>query len=429
MTEAWHRCAKFRTERRPLPWRVAGKLRERDIERVQVCVECGAARAGRFRKVVAIEKQAAASPELPREDDLRTLAKILCRLFQDRDELRGGSLLRRLGGIQAEAELEQLTAYAPIRLVFRLHAGVWHLHAVRVLDRGLLMEAAYPGEAARRTIALADATRDLAAASHPEALRIAELLGAPDPGWDTRTIRCLAALARLVDAGDAKPARAFAADVLGDSKALVPLRARLEKIVGPLERLGIRDAGAVVLVGGHGLLRLPDRTLDLAGLRYLGIAPQDVDKLVDIEVPASGVLIVENLTPFHACLDHVIGRLPVLVLWSGGFPSRSVAAFIKQVAAKNCRVRIWCDLDLGGIRIARTIHRLATDAIEPVMMGTDDVRVATRSIALSPEQREAIQRDLALHPDAPLGDTLRALLERSIWVEQETMLDRIGHVL
>jgi hypothetical protein len=425
VTDIPHRCTKFRAERRPSPWRPAGALREREIDRVKICTECEALRPGRFRKVIAIEKEAAAPLALPHGHDLRDLARTLSRMFQDRDELRGGSLLRRLGGVRAEADLEQLAAHAPLRLVYRRDAGTWHLHTIRVLDRVELTEIAFPGAAARRAAALADAASELATVSHPEACRISELVAAADASWDDRVIRCLTALARLVDAGDAKPARAFAADVLGHSKALVPLRARLERIVGPLDRLGIRDAGAVVLVGGHGVLRLPDRELDLGGLRYLGIAPQEVEKLVDIDVPAGGVMIVENLTPFHACLDHVIGRQQVLVVWSGGFPSRGVVTFIRKLAAKGCRIRAWCDLDLGGIRITRVLHRITEGSIDPLMMTGNDARTATRPIALSPEQREAMQRDLALHGDAFLANTLRTLLELSVWVEQETMLDRL----
>lgn len=427
MTDA-HRCTKFRSERRQSPWQLHGALREREIEALQVCVECSAVRPGRFRKIVAKEREASA-PSALQDHALRDLAKKLARFFQDREQLRGGALLRRLGGVRAEAEIERLAAFAPIRLCYRIEQGTWHLHTVQLLDRTALIETAFPGEAARRADAIARSLEDLVAASHPEARRIADLVANADPAWDARTIRCLAALARLVDTGEAMPARAFAAEVLGHSKALIPIRSRLERIVGPLDRLGIRDAGAVVLLGGQGLLRWSEREIDLHGLRYLGISPQEVQRLADVELPSEGVLIVENLTPFHACLDHVGDRVPILLLWSGGFPSRGVVGFIKRVAEKGTRIRVWCDLDLGGVRIARAIQRASAGSAEPMMMDERDVVESPRTIALSPEQREAIQRDVALHPDAFLADTLRAQLARSVWVEQEMMLDRIPAAL
>jgi uncharacterized protein YbjT (DUF2867 family) len=71
-------------------------------------------------------------------------------------------------------------------------------------------------------------------------------------------IRALAALARLVEAGDVLPARVFSSNVLGHSKALAGFRRPLERIVGPLERLGIRDTGQMVTLGGLGRVVLPN---------------------------------------------------------------------------------------------------------------------------------------------------------------------------
>lgn len=37
-----------------------------------------------------------------------------------------------------------------------------------------------------------------------------------------------------------------------------------------------------------------------------------------------------------------------------------------------------------------------------------------------------MQRDLSLRGNAFLASTLRALLNRGVWIEQEFMLDRLG---
>lgn len=428
MTSAEHHCTRFRSERHEGDWQDVGALRSREIERRYVCVECRRIRPRRFRKVIAEEREARSDHVLIEDARLRHLAATLSRLFEDRDELRGGPLLRRLGGVQAETELEALAAAAPIRLVYRPRGGSLHLHAVSVLDRVALTEAAFPGEAARRAVAIQEAIEELRVVTHPEATRIAEILSRADPAWDSRVIRCLTALARLVDAEEAVPARAFSARHLGQSKALATLRPRLEKIVGPLERLGIRDAGSVVLVGGSGVLELSDRSLRLDGLRYLGLAPQDVERLLAVTPPAHGVLIVENLTAFHACLDAATGR-PLMIIWSGGFPSRGVASLIRKLAARCARIRAWCDLDLGGVRIVRLVSRLTDGRLEPALMSVDDVLAATHPVAMSPEQHEAVRRDLARNPDALLAETLRALHDSGVWVEQETQLERIRTLL
>ncbi len=87
--------------------------------------------------------------------------------------------------------------------------------------------------------------------------------------------------------------------------------------------------------------------MDVGRFRYVGLAADDVLRLSDLTLPAGGLLVVENLTPFEACL-----ALP---------------------AAGRARLVLWCDADMGGVRIAR---------------------------------------DLTAQPDAFLSDTLQAILKR-----------------
>jgi hypothetical protein len=83
-----------------------------------------------------------------------------------------------------------------------------------------------------------------------------------------------------------------------------------------------------------------------------------------------------------------------------------------------------CDVDLGGVRIARLIHRAAGGRAIPVLMDGSVVREARITCPLTRGQRESIVHDLALHPDALLSETLKVLLERGVWVEQESLIDR-----
>jgi hypothetical protein len=55
-------------------------------------------------------------------------------------------------------------------------------------------------------------------------------------------------------------------------------------------------------------------------------------------------------------------------------------------------------------------------------------RARTRH-ALGPAQRAGIARDLESHPDAILAGTLAALMNAGVWVEQETLLDEVAHLL
>ena len=55
-------------------------------------------------------------------------------------------------------------------------------------------------------------------------------------------------------------------------------------------------------------------------------------------------------------------------------------------------------------------------------MTPGDLRSAGRSLPLTDRAVAAIRADLERHPDAPLADLLRALLEAGRWVEQEAFL-------
>ena len=57
-------------------------------------------------------------------------------------------------------------------------------------------------------------------------------------------------------------------------------------------------------------------------------------------------------------------------------------------------------------------------------MSPIDVTTAPVARRLTPTQARRIEADLSMHPDAPLAETLGAILERGEWVEQETCLVR-----
>jgi len=203
------------------------------------------------------------------------------------------------------------------------------------------------------------------------------------------------------------------------------MRTKLERMVGPLERLGIRDAGQIVILGGIGRVWFPHGSLDLANFRHLGVSHKDAFEIERVEFPSGGLLVVENLTPFEACIDQIAASQQLMVLWSAGFPGRGVRLVIGKAAESNVRIRMWCDLDLGGIRIARTILRTAP-AAEPVLMDPAALKLTTNRRPLAPDQLAAIRRDLTIHPAEPLADTLKALAAANVWVEQETLIDSIG---
>lgn len=425
-----HTCTQFRTIQREGPWRQTEVLREREVESISICRDCGRERPARFRKIVAVEKEGIQSQADSITISLRRLARRIASLSRTRTEIRANGVIRRLGGIQAESEIEQLARAAPLRLTYRATGGSLQLHSIRVLDRSTLENIAAPGLLARRTAALVEARSTLQNLVNAEAVSIRELLeDSKAAELDERIVKALAALARLLERGDVVPAKAFSAQILGKSKALARIRRRLEKIVGPLERLGIRDWGGLVLMAGSGALRFQSAEICLDSLRCVGVSSEDMLALQTLELPTTGVLVIENLTPFQACLERSRKDNPPLLLWSGGFPNRGVQRLLDEAARQKARIRVWCDLDLGGIRIARLIHEITSGAAEPVLMDAATVEESKLSCSLSAEGIASLHRDLEQHPDAILADTLRAILSKRQWVEQETLLDKLSSIL
>src|SRR5882762_191267 len=420
-----HQCS-LKQAIRESEWRSIGVLRQREIERVFVCNQCGRVREGRFRKIARIEKEAAFNSEMLPDPALRHCARLIASLAQCRKRLRAATVAKRLGGATADSLLERLCAFGFLSLVYLPKRGTLHLHELCILNSPALHDFGHPGDTERRSNGLQAGRTEVANLVHPSAVEIREILASEDAiTLHPRVVTSLAGLAKLVESGDALPHRVFSAMTLNDSKAFLQIRRRVERLVGPVERLGIRDSGAMVMFGGRGLIELSNTKIDVGSFRSIAMSTRDVERLRCLHLPEGGVLVIENLTPFEACLENSTALAPMLLVWSGGFPNRGVVRILEQAARQRARIRIWCDLDLGGVRIARSLHRITSGMTEPVLMNADTVRLASVGCPLSSQAKQMMGRDLALHPDDILVDTLRSLLQRGEWIEQETLLQEL----
>lgn len=414
-------CRTWRSVAKASEWRPVGGFVERTIEQQRICAECGAPRPIRIRRIAAVQKKSLSFSTLLTAEQ-RALAAQLFTMLRQRRRLKVPALTKKLGGIKIELALETLAESAPLLLTYRDRDDRRSLEWIEATDMPGLEELARPGAAKKKADALAQARSAVFGLKHPEAAAIAELLRSDAAAkFDDRIVRVLAALARLVSSGEVRPARAFSSEALGDSKALAQIRARVERLVGPLGRLGVRDNGAAVLIGGKGTISINGNKLDLSGYRYLGFASQDLGQASDLNAASQGLLVVENLTAFHSCIDQLASQ-PVTIVWSGGFPSSGVLRIIQLASAASAKIRVWCDLDLGGVRIARLIREQTNGTACPALMSSELAASAPISQPLSADQVARIKRDLEASPNAFLSDTLRAILERSAWVEQETLL-------
>ena len=411
----------------------AAGLEERLGRVVPVCEVCGRERPARFpRRPAYREARAASSEALPLAGPAgRTVAEALARRGGgDTPPVPARGLLgeldrRGLPASLAEEWIDRFLRAGWIEARWRLDGAAAALAAITVRDPDALAELADPGAAARRREASDEARAAVAGLAHPKARDVAALLAGEEAGsFPPPLTRALAALAVHAESGEVLAERVFAARRLGDSKALLPWRARIERLLGPLSEIGLREGAALALVGGQGRLLLPGQPLDLAALApFVGLSRESCGRIEAIRFPPAGLLVVENLAPFEACCrGEVDGARGALHVWSGGYPGRAVRAIVERAAEEGAAVRVWADLDLDGVRIARLVGSWIPGGAQPFRMAAADLAAAPVRRPLTLRAASAIRRDLEERPADPLAPTLRALLELGGWVEQEVFL-------
>jgi len=428
-----HTC-RFQSKLLPDSWRVDGTFKERTWRRHFVCSECGAERpVRRPRPPVRVEVASAKPVVAPFSDPIgRLVAEELMRRLSSNTNAsvpaRGlFSALARKGvrGTTVEQWLQTFLEAGWIGLARRLSGSRRLLEAVRVLDRESVEEFAAPGARAEWARVRKESLDAVAGVKHPVGQEIAEILTSADAkATPVPVIRALAAVAVHVEKGDVLAERVFSARFLEDSKAVIALRPRLEKLLGPLEALGIRVGAAVTLVGGTGTLTVANQVLELLPLRpFVGLSREAFEALGEIRFPEKGLLVVENLAPFEACCrGEVPGTEGRMVLFAAGYPSRSVRTLVDRASKAGALVRAWADIDLDGVRIVRLVASWCSGPFEPFRMDIRDFKDIVTGKPLSPRAARAIREDLRQRPNAPLSDTLRTILDTCRWVEQEALL-------
>lgn len=413
-------------------WTRSGPLAERLARRIPLCTVCGGERPARRPRPARLRERRAAVPEAlpPADAHARSVAAVLVRRGREHPESlpAGGvfSELRRRGipASLAETWIEAFLRAGWLTAIWKLGA-VPRLSTLSLLRPDALRELAWPGLEARRGDALREARARVAGLSHPKAAEIAAVLAeARAESFPPPLVQALAALAVHAESGDVLAARVFSARHLGGSKILESLRGRLERLAGPLAAIGIREGAGVTLVGGAGALRFTDRELDLGGFPpFLGLARETLADLRGIAFPAGGLFVAENLTVFEACCrGEVRAARDALIAWSAGYPGRAVRRLVELAGAAGAPLRIWADLDLDGVRIARLLASWSPEGSDFFRMSPADLAAAPGRRRLNARSLAAIRRDLAERPDAPLAGTLRALLDSGSWAEQESLL-------
>jgi len=262
--------------------------------------------------------------------------------------------------------------------------------------------------------------------------------GAAPPATRAGRAALLAAeLRRLVDEDGPLPvpARALIQRVLGASKAvrLEDLRPELERALDgegtagvPLEAL-VSTHTDHVLTAGPVRYRFRGHAVSLAASApWTAVTERVLGELEALEVDASEVVTVENLTPFEALCDSDLARRAVLV-FTRGFLGRAQRAWLRQLVTHRAvrSLRHWGDLDPGGIRVFGQVRAVVAEAAPDVAVSPwrmhPELLGRRETAPLTDEDRRRLRAHLA-SPAPDLEALARELLRCGCKLEQEAML-------
>ena len=178
--------------------------------------------------------------------------------------------------------------------------------------------------------------------------------------------------------------RTFSRRVAGDSKTLERVEGAVTRLLGglldlppgakpreALRTLGLEKFAPPLLISGK--VDLADADLSRASPLYLGIAPNEADRIGFREPPAY-LLTIENFASFNR---HVIEADPGRIgatLYVGGYPSLGTQQALHTLAAMladSIPVFHWSDIDPDGTWIFRTVEKAVGRAVRPHLMSVE----------------------------------------------------------
>jgi hypothetical protein len=128
--------------------------------------------------------------------------------------------------------------------------------------------------------------------------------------------------------------------------------------------LGLEKFSQPVLMAGP--VRLAG--VDFTGLVYVGLPPEQVPAIEPAGAIRS-IITIENLASFNRHVREAL-RANDLAVYTGGFPSRAVAAALVAISRWPgvARIHHWGDIDEGGLRIALHLKSLLAIPVLPHLM-------------------------------------------------------------
>lgn len=256
----------------------------------------------------------------------------------------------------------------------------------------------------------------------------------------------LAALASLDDIEAETPYRAFSVRLFNDSKRIDDLKnalVRLARIGQPRWRPldGAEVLRELNLVANPGYLYLsgPWQLVDELGQVLslgqfspsVGLSAAQAARLQQVRVShVSQVICIENATSFYELLRdhksqtaHATTPIAALCLWGNPSPAcRHLLSCLLDTLPEDVPVRVWADLDYGGLNILAQLREGISARFEPYLMDVETLEAHARwarPLTRSDERNiKRISRHAALADVAPV---IKHMLQRGLKLEQEAI--------
>lgn len=176
--------------------------------------------------------------------------------------------------------------------------------------------------------------------------------------------------------------RNFSVRVLGDSKAFEHIKTAVVSLLCEyggypdkecvLQDLNIVNNPGYVYVKGKGTISISGQTIDFGRMDGdFGLSSAVLDDIEKVEISASKVITIENLTTFNSFVDK-----DAFVIYLGGYHNSIRRNMIRKIYENNPDKKYlhYGDIDAGGFNILLDLRRKTGISFAPLNMDLDTIK-------------------------------------------------------
>ncbi len=242
----------------------------------------------------------------------------------------------------------------------------------------------------------------------------------------TRLEQILKVLAEVESVEEETFIRNFSVRVLGDSKAFKEIQTAVVSILCEygdysdkdhvLQDLNIVNNPGYVYVKGNGKITISGQTIDLSLLDGdMGISSALLDNVDKVNVSATKIITIENLTTFYSYNDP-----DVFVIYLGGYHNSIRRKFICKLYTDNPGKKYYHygDIDAGGISILLDLRKKTGVPFEPIYMDVDTLK---KNLGYTKRLTENDRNRLEKLRGKGFDSVISYMLENNCKLEQEAL--------